>query len=945
MADVANQIFLPYVQPGVASNIGEASVDRLGADQPSVLTMQVQVVVNAEPPLTKTLRLTGPGDVTGIDPHQVVRTEPKPRTTDFEPNYLAAIEFDRPDLPWMFTPAKADAQGRLRPWLCLVVVRKQPGVELRPPGALPLPVLSIQEPARPRDELPDLAESWAWAHAQLTGTTRAQIRDTLESRPAYNVSRLLCPRRLLPSTEYVACVVPAFEVGRKAGLGLAVAETEETKLEPAWLSGAQARAQVTLPVYYSWEFRTGVGGDFEELVRRLRPRTMPPEVGKRPMDIGRPGFPLTLPPDATAADLVLGLEGALRVLGVTSDVWTDATRLPFQNGLMPILNTPWRLATKPGATGDPVVAPPIYGCWHAGVHEVANTPPPAPQPPWPPAYWLDELNLDPRHRVVAGLGTQVVQRQQEQLMASAWAQLGDIEKINQQRRQAQLSRAVNDRLLDKTFRRLPEETFLRMVTPAWSRILLEERAPDPNTPPTLTRLIAKISASTVPSTVVSTPLRRLLRPRGAINRPYRRTQTPGSTALLPIFNVPPSPIPYVPDKGVTIDKVSDALPATDPLRSTIRFVMLLPDRIAAANPIPSNLGTFRNLAVAHHQHLIRIFGAPIFLTIPRTIDPPTVKSLALAGLAPARAIADAVAASASIGSPPLTTGDPLDPVMDAPTFPQPMYEALRDLSQDYLLPGLEHVPPNTVQLLQTNVRFIESFMVGLNMEMGRELLWRDYPTDQRGTYFQQFWDTAADGSAGADIPPIHQWGGRTLGTNATGPGGDRLVLLVRGELLRRYPGTVIYAVRAVTLDGKPTPSLDPADERHPIFRGTLEPDVTFIGFPLTPAEVVAAPGWYFVLQQQPTEPRFGLDDDPFGPGETGVIPTLETWNDLNWAHVAPSAAALQALAHVPVNALTLTPTTPQKAVWGRNAAHMAAITKQRPVRVAIHASDMLPPVA
>ena len=88
--DVANHIFLPFVQPGVAANIPDTSIDKLAANQPSVIDMQVQVVVNAEPPLTKTLRLYGPGDVTGIDPHQVVRTEPKPRTTEFEPNYFAA---------------------------------------------------------------------------------------------------------------------------------------------------------------------------------------------------------------------------------------------------------------------------------------------------------------------------------------------------------------------------------------------------------------------------------------------------------------------------------------------------------------------------------------------------------------------------------------------------------------------------------------------------------------------------------------------------------------------------------------------------------------------------------------------------------------------------------------------------------------------------------------
>src|SRR5688572_14353706 len=183
MAEVANQIFLPWVQPGVAANIADQSIDKLAAAQPSVITMQVRLVVNAEP-VQKTLRLYGPGDVTGIDPHQVVRTEPKPRTTDFEPNYFIAIEFDRPDFPWMFTPAKANAQGQLRPWVCLVVVRKQQGVELRPPGSLPLPVLNIQAPAKPGAELPDLFESWAWAHAQLTSTDKTQMRQTLESDPA-----------------------------------------------------------------------------------------------------------------------------------------------------------------------------------------------------------------------------------------------------------------------------------------------------------------------------------------------------------------------------------------------------------------------------------------------------------------------------------------------------------------------------------------------------------------------------------------------------------------------------------------------------------------------------------------------------------------------------------------------------------------------------------------
>ena len=59
----------------------------------------------------------------------------------------------------------------------------------------------------------------------------------------------------------------------------------------------------------------------------------------------------------------------------------------------------------------------------------------------------------------------------------------------------------------------------------------------------------------------------------------------------------------------------------------------------------------------------------------------------------------------------------------------------------FSFPGLEQVPANTVTLLETNPEFVESFLVGLNAEMSSELLWRNYPTDQRGTFFRQFWDT------------------------------------------------------------------------------------------------------------------------------------------------------------------------------------------------------------
>src|SRR5262245_26644056 len=267
----ASVIFLPSVRQGLAARI--ATDDRLTTPLAAQVPLAVTVAVNNVDAPPVTVRLHGPADVIGIDPRQIVRTEPPAGTSDYESNDLAAVEFDNPDLPWLFTPAAGDVQGRLRPWIVLVVVRKQQGVRLRPPRTEPLPVLEIGPPASPAQELPDLVDSWAWAHAQLGArehATEDDLREVLDSRPELSISRLLSPRLLAPFTDYIACVVPAFEPGRRAGTGATV--DGNAVLAPAWRSGDGAPRTIALPVYYHWEFRTGAREDFESIVARLAPR-------------------------------------------------------------------------------------------------------------------------------------------------------------------------------------------------------------------------------------------------------------------------------------------------------------------------------------------------------------------------------------------------------------------------------------------------------------------------------------------------------------------------------------------------------------------------------------------------------------------------------------------------------------------------------------------------
>jgi hypothetical protein len=160
------------------------------------------------------------------------------------------------------------------------------------------------------------------------------------------------------------------------------------------------------------------------------------------------------------------------------------------------------------------------------------------------------------------------------------------------------------------------------------------------------------------------------------------------------------------------------------------------------------------------------------------------------------------------------------------------------------------------------------------------------------------------------------------------------VLLLSGELLRRYPNSVIYAVATVKKDGRLTLSIDEKDEKHPLFRGTLKPDVTFLGFDLTRQKVLGDLGWFFVIQQQPTEPTFGLDAADF----TKPLPPLTTWDNLSWQHFADTEEKLKALSHASTK--TVLPAI-GGVEWGKTAAHQAFITLQHPVRIAIHAKEMI----
>jgi len=282
-------------------------------------------------------------------------------------------------------------------------------------------------------------------------------------------------------------------------------------------------------------------------------------------------------------------------------------------------------------------------------------------------------------------------------------------------------------------------------------------------------------------------------------------------------------------------------------------------------------------------------------------------------------------------------GGPLEKlvgIMVAPEFPEPMCEALMAVSTEWLLPGIGDVPPETIAGLSARNAFIEAFMVGLNHEMGRELLWRGYPTDQRGTYFKQFWDQSSRTTLPIlnDIQtPLHEWRS-TLGNNVA-PGNADLVLLIRGQLLQRFPRAAIYLIAARRATGSREPDSS-ATPMLPVFRVFLDPDVTFLGFTISASKARGEQdeqGYFLVIEQPPMEPRFGLDE---GDGQAPI-----EWSDLDWDDVGTTAQGYVRLSDGVKNA-----SAPSGSLWAAEstAAQIAEITMQTAVRIAIHASNVLP---
>lgn len=1103
-------VFMPHTRSGIAA----ALTTPFDWSLPTRATVNMRVPVMDERgglDAEMTVHVYGPADVTEIDPRQVIRAFPKADAANAEVDDLAHVEFDRPDMPWLFTPTGPDGQGRLVPWITLVVAERRHVEWAEQRGA-------VRRARIRRDQLQPLGDAWAWAHAQVIGALGAtrETEPTLERRlgesnAAHNLSRLICPRRLDDHTAYVACVVPTFLAGAQAGLGL----TPTTTLAPAWgtrenFAGGDPFDMVALPVYFSWSFGTAEEGNFESLARKLRPAVAPPGVGRRRVDATRPWPGLVLDAADPSAEIVVTGPVVSPQLPENSpeEQWPTEAQQHWEPAvratLAEKLNRPDEQAHTPNP-GPPLVGPPLYGGTHARQPRVETTPPgEAAQP-----KWFRELNLDPRHRIAAGLGTRVVQAEQEDLMLAAWNQVIGVEAANRALRLAQMAKHVSASLHRRHLARFTDASIISVTERVYAKVL---DAPQRS-------VWASIQASSLPISVTAGAFRRLTRVRGPVvgaalrARPLRAPAVESltvrddrlTTGWVMSYKAPDGvsglseaaalrmteQVASQITNGMDVEALvarwradlsrptgSDHLSREELSRAPLaghvnlgrELVASLVRRLVWTAPTAREMEAHAEAAItgASHAALLRVLvevaaaaGVREFPVSPgdakrlnlgsaqkvgvgsrilkwRKLVPPgwrplfdflckvlhlesvgepedptrlVVTSDALLAYG-ARAVQAArrhqvelpfdefersaarlralvepslrverrkvVAALEAIGAkavlddpfaepararivapalglvrkldPAITVPARIDgrlkggtgrlpswlrpdwfddqrvePVMAHPRFKYPMYEPLHRYDREWMVPGLGLIKrTDMATLLQTNNRFIEAYLVGLNHEMARELLWREFPTDQRGTYFSSFWTGAPELVADMHEPA---WLSGELGSHVDKKLDGKLVFLVRGDLVRRYPGVVAHAATEDGADANGIPFFKADSPIETLFHVFLPPNVLLVGFAMTRARI-DTPGekWWFTLSENPTEPRFGLDPFRDEPQSRDSL----IWEDFG---VSAPGGFLAATRH--------TDLAFDESRWGASSAQVAYLLFQLPARAAFLAKTMV----
>jgi hypothetical protein len=537
-----------------------------------------------------------------------------------------------------------------------------------------------------------------------------------------------------------------------------------------------------------------------------------------------------------------------------------------------------------GATSTtPVLGPPIHGGGATGTA-------------LPASGWKAQANLDPRWRAAAGLGAEAVRQAQEELVAEAWTQLGALREANRERDRARLGTIVHARWVTKHVAPLDAATRLLLGAQGLRRLRRDA-----------TPLAREVEASVLPTALLSARFRRL-----AARVP--RAQHGSLAALVTATAGRTSPL------GTPTPRPAEILTVTELATALAEF----PEDTKAQ---PSSPWADRRATLLDEAYTLR---SPTFPTVeierPLALSITSVAAVVTTRLETSLAL---VRHDACLDRGELVAAEVTRPLTAAVALDVPVVELLRRLDARYLVTSVG-IPAESVGVLRPHAEFIEAVMLGANDELVRELHWRGAAIAPDATPLRRYFDMRGRTTPGPDeIAAVKQWSLATeLGAHVAS--GQHTVLVIRGELVRRFADAIIYVARAVRTGGRRAPSALTADRREPIFRGMITDDTMFVGIDRSPTQLreEGGEGWFVVLTERPAGTRFGLDEsDASGP--------LASWNELGWGHVTLIGG------YVGVAASQLTPAPPGPIHWGTDGAHQGAITRQRPMRVAFHAAELI----
>lgn len=790
---------LPYYRKGLSNSITSS-----GQLKQHRATLKVNLGVELDKKVDHTrveklldgqeIQLMGPADVKWVQKKAISRiSPPEGAKTRLFKEYLPYVEFFEEDLPWRYTPV-ATTDADFRPWMTLIAVKEDEVSFHVNSNGTKLATLQIGSEERYGEIFPNAKLLFNVAHVQIDSAvevTRENVNDLLDENPDCGISRILCTSILEENSSYVALLIPTYELGRLAGLGLSVDDVRLGKC--AWenlLANQNQRPNgLTFPVYFKWKFRTSiVKADFKTLASRLfftGEKEYDQMKAYLDVDISQSGLEDVYFDEEKVMDVPAALMLDKKNLKPRKEDDSYTTALKDLLELNPVL--------KENETGeinmeeDPWIVPPVYGARHLLTTQAqfANN----------QIDVVKEVNLQLKNRVAAGMGSAIVKKNQEQFVNRAWKKVEKINQLNQAIREYYQMKQVSEKATAKYSAKAQKS----IATKKNKALLMD---------------VANRSLQTAGIYRHQVSADNLL---------------DASKEMIPINQQEQSV-----KSGITVKELS-ALFSTEVWEKIIGEES--PNWESAKNALEKSKSYLKEQLKMDLKA-----DEPCEEENPEAINPDVIGENRVDEILAKYGYTEDNQLSANL--------DSKYPVMAYPDFLEPTFYYLREYSDSYVIPSAASLLKDSITYFRTNPQFEEAFLMGMNTEMGQELLWREYPTDQRGSYFRKFWDQEDLPDKGQlekyyDVKPLHQWKGR-LGQNHMVGKNGMLVFVIRGELMQSYPSASVYLSKKVGGLLK--------KELTPCMSSWLTDEILLVGFNNLQSDALA--GYYLTFEQQPLSLQF-----------------------------------------------------------------------------------------